>query len=55
MSDLYKDSFYITKQEKQKMVKRAKEYGITTSECLRRIIDKHFEELEKYMTNTKND
>jgi predicted DNA-binding protein len=46
MSDFYKDSFYLTKQEKEKMVKKAKEYGVTTSEMLRRIIDKYFEEPE---------
>ncbi len=43
MSDLYKDSFYITKQEKQKLVKEASKLGIKTSDMLRRILDKYFE------------
>lgn len=47
MSDLYKDSFYITKQEKELLVKEASERGIKTSEMLRRIIDKYFENCDK--------
>ena len=43
MSDLYKDSFYITKQEKLKLVNEASMLGIKTSDMLRRIIDQYFE------------
>lgn len=43
MSDLYKDSFYITRQEKANLVKEASHLGIKTSDMLRRIIDKYFE------------
>jgi len=43
MSDLYKDSFYITRQEKANLVKEASRLGIKTSDMLRRVIDKYFE------------
>lgn len=47
MSDLYKDSFYITKQEKELLVKEASDRGIKTSEMLRRVIDQYFENRDK--------
>jgi len=47
MSDLYKDSFYITKKEKELLVKEASERGIKTSEMLRRVIDHYFENRDK--------
>ena len=47
MSDLYKDSFYITKKEKELLVKEASGRGIKTSEMLRRIIDQYFENYNK--------
>lgn len=47
MSNLYKDSFYITKQEKEFLVKEASVRGIKTSEMLRRVIDKYFENYDK--------
>ena len=46
MSDLYKDSFYITKKEKKKLVAEADRLGLKTSETLRRIIDAYFEKQE---------
>ena len=44
MSDLIKDSFYISKVEKANLVKEAEKTGIKTSEMLRRILDKYFED-----------
>ena len=56
MSDLYKDSFYITKQEKANLVKEASRLGIKTSDMLRRIIDKYFESTgEKDANNSRSE
>jgi DNA-binding transcriptional regulator YhcF (GntR family) len=37
----------LTEQQKKKLVKEAREFGLSNSEILRRIIDKYFEEKEK--------
>ena len=38
---------YFTEQQLKSLEKHAKEKGLTTSELLRRIIDKYFEDIEK--------
>ena len=44
MSDLYKDSFYITRREKACLVAHASKLGIKTSDMLRRILDEYFKD-----------
>lgn len=41
---MVKDSFYLTIKQKEKLVKEAERQGLKTSELLRRIIDRYFED-----------
>jgi len=46
MSNMVRDSFFLTKPQKEKLKKESKKLGIKTSELIRRIIDKYFEDKE---------
>ena len=43
MANMIRDSFFLTKPQKERLVEKAKKLGIKTSELLRRIIDEYFE------------
>ena len=46
-SNMQIKNFYLTTKEIKKMQSSSKEMGISVSEFLRRIIDNHFNNLEK--------
>ena len=44
---MVKDSFYLTIKQKERLKKEAAKEGLKTSEMLRRIIDRYFEDKSK--------